>query len=176
MKRLSTHAVITLFVLTCLFRFIQMYVFPVTQDEAYYFYWARFLDFGYFDHPPFIAWLGSLIQFAPSSVFVARLLGGILTCLMFPVILSLAKISGLKDKASIISALALTQLNLAGLLLGFIQTPDLPLAAFWLLAIHEAAYALKEDPKRWISAGIMTGLGLSSKYTMAIIGLSLIHI
>jgi 4-amino-4-deoxy-L-arabinose transferase-like glycosyltransferase len=29
-------------------------IFP---DEAYYWDWHRFLSFGYFDHPPMIAWL-----------------------------------------------------------------------------------------------------------------------
>ncbi|MBC7531378.1 MAG: hypothetical protein H7318_07355, partial [Oligoflexus sp.] len=42
------------------------------QDEAYYFYWARFLDWGYFDHPPLVAWISSLTQVWPASVLAAR--------------------------------------------------------------------------------------------------------
>lgn len=30
---------------------------PLVADEAYYWEWSRHLAFGYFDHPPAIAWL-----------------------------------------------------------------------------------------------------------------------
>jgi len=50
---------------------------PVTQDEAYYFDWARHLAWGYFDHPPGVALLGLGVRLEPGSVFMARL-GGLL--------------------------------------------------------------------------------------------------
>ena len=30
---------------------------PLTADEAYYWLWSQHLAWGYFDHPPMIAWL-----------------------------------------------------------------------------------------------------------------------
>lgn len=29
---------------------------PITGDEALFYWWARFLDYGYYDHPPMVAW------------------------------------------------------------------------------------------------------------------------
>lgn len=29
---------------------------PLTGDEALFYWWARFLDYGYYDHPPMVAW------------------------------------------------------------------------------------------------------------------------
>src|SRR5690606_35693087 len=29
---------------------------PMTGDEALFYWWARFLDYGYYDHPPMVAW------------------------------------------------------------------------------------------------------------------------
>ncbi|SMF33928.1 glycosyltransferase family 39 protein [Pseudobacteriovorax antillogorgiicola] len=174
-RAISIRSIGALCLLTIGFRLLQIAVFPVTQDEAYYFYWAKFPDFGYFDHPPFIAWLASLSNIIPGTPWAARLGGFLLASLMFTVMISLARLAGLKDRSSIYLALLLSQLNLGGLILGFIQTPDLPLAFFWLLALHEAAVAIKIDPRRWLTAGVMTGLGLTSKYTMAIMGLVFLY-
>ena len=33
------------------------FLLPITADEAYYFSWAEELSWGYFDHPPLVAWL-----------------------------------------------------------------------------------------------------------------------
>lgn len=29
---------------------------PLTGDEALFYWWARYLDYGYYDHPPMVAW------------------------------------------------------------------------------------------------------------------------
>ena len=60
-----------------LWRLLMAWVVPVTQDEAYYFDWARSLAWGYFDHPPGVALLGIGVRIAPGSVLAARL-GGVL--------------------------------------------------------------------------------------------------
>ena len=46
---------------------------PITQDEAYYFDWARTLSWGYFHHPPGVALLGVTGLLAPGSALAARL-------------------------------------------------------------------------------------------------------
>lgn len=140
------------------------------QDEAYYFYWARFLDWGYFDHPPLVAWISSLIQVFPSNVLAARAGTILLSVLSIPLMISLFKTSGLRDKESLGTALILASGSLAGILLGYITTPDIPLIFCWIAALHECAKALRDDPKRWLSAGLFTGLGIVGKYTMVLIG------
>ena len=144
---------------------------PVTQDEAYYFYWAKFLDFGYFDHPPMIAWLASPSILFEESTLASRLLGSILTALMVPISISLASCLAKDRNANSVQVVLLSGFSLGALLLGILQTPDLPQAFFWLLALHEAAYALRDNSKRWLTAGVATGLGITSKYTMLLMGL-----
>ena len=118
MKNSTFKALWAIFLVGLLFRAIQIWLFPITMDEAYYFYWSRFPDFGYFDHPPMIAWLGIFGNYFPASPFFSRLGGFLLTTLMFPLFISLLRLHGVQDKKSIIIGAILFQFNLAGILLG----------------------------------------------------------
>jgi hypothetical protein len=143
---------------------------PVTQDEAYYFDWARHLAWGYFDHPPGVALLGLGVWLEPGSVFMARI-GGLLAGLATLVVLDrVYRHCGLTDIRDRVLALMLAGATLAGVAGGVITTPDSVLALTWALALHEAERALTVDPRRWITAGIAIGLGLLGKYTMLLIG------
>lgn len=143
---------------------------PVTQDEAYYFDWARHLAWGYFDHPPGVALLGLGVRLESGSAFMARL-GGLLAGLATLVVLDrLYRRCGLTDVRDRALALLLAGATLAGVAGGVITTPDSVLALAWALALHESERALAVDPRRWITAGIAIGLGLLGKYTMLLIG------
>ncbi|MFW7379494.1 MAG: ArnT family glycosyltransferase [Oligoflexus sp.] len=160
-----------------LFHTLLAYWFPITQDEAYYFYWSRFPDLGYFDHPPMIAWLASLgpMLGLGDSVFSYRF-GGLMTAtVFFPLSISLFHKLGMTRGRSILTAVVLLHFNIAALVFGFINTPDLPLTLFWLLALHEGVAAMKGQPYRWLTAGIATGLGIQSKYSMILIGLVFLY-
>lgn len=170
MKKKSFYLILAIFVMSSLFRLAHSYWFPMTQDESYYSLWSRFMDFGYFDHPPMVAWLGGLGNMFEASPLAARWGGYIISLCMFPIYISLCSLYNIQTKKTVLICLLLFQFNLAHIL-NFMQTPDLPLAFFWLLAIHEASVALKVDPRRWVTAGLVTGLGLTSKYTMLLIGL-----
>lgn len=153
-----------------IWRLVTAALMPVTQDEAYYFDWARHLAWGYFDHPPGVALLGLGVRLEPGSVLMARL-GGLLTGLATLVVLErLYRRCGLTDVRDRALALLLAGATLAGVASGIITTPDSVLAFAWALALHEAERALAADPRRWITAGIAIGLGLLGKYTMFLIG------
>lgn len=47
--------------------------FELAHDEAYYWLFSRHLDWGYFDHPPFMAAVIALFSFLPHSEFAVRL-------------------------------------------------------------------------------------------------------
>ncbi len=151
-------------------RLLIAWILPATQDEAYYFDWARTLAWGYFDHPPGVALLGLGTRLDPGSALVARLgnlLAGTLT------LIALARLyyrSGLTRAADIGLALVLAATTLPGLVGGIVATPDSPLALAWALALHESERALAGDRRRWLTVGIAVGLGLLGKYTMAAIG------
>ncbi|MBO8084971.1 glycosyltransferase [Marichromatium sp. AB32] len=143
---------------------------PVTQDEAYYFDWARTLGWGYFDHPPGVAALGLGTLLEPGSALAARLgtlLAGVLTLV---VLARLYWRAGLTTTATLASALLLACATLPGLIGGVVTTPDTVLALAWALALHESERALGGERRRWITAGIAVGIGLLGKYTMVLIG------
>lgn len=142
---------------------------PITQDEAYYLHWARFIDFGYFDHPPLIAWLTVPGQWLGDPRW-ARAIPVILAMLSFPISVSLFRHFGINSPKRTISAALLFHFSLFGLMFGVLATPDMPLAFFWLCALHEAVAAIEGNPKRWLTAGLFTGLGLLSKFTMLLMG------
>jgi hypothetical protein len=145
-------------------------VLPVTQDEAYYFHWSRALAWGYFDHPPGVAVLGLGTRLAPGSAVAARvgaIMVGLLTLL---VLWRLYRACGLGYGGGLLLALLLAAGTVPGLVGAIVTTPDTLLTFCWALAMHEALAALRGDRRRWLSAGVATGLGLLSKYSMAVIG------
>ena len=143
---------------------------PVIQDEAYYAVWARHLAWGYFDHPPLVALLGQMARFFPGSHFAMRL-GTLVTGLLTVVAgIKLFQALGLEKKHQVPVALLLLYGNVLGLVFGFLATPDTGLMLAWAVALHEAACALRQDERRWITAGIATGCGILAKYTMLLIG------
>ncbi len=147
--------------LTLFFSSLISTLLAITLDEAYYYAWGQKLAFGYFDHPPAVA----LLSYFPQRLGTIFL--GLLTLLLAA---KLFKSCGIEENSTALLLLILFKFNLAGLVSGFLTTPDTPLIFFWLLAIHEAFYALKTNPMRWLTAGLATGLGLLSKYSMVLMG------
>jgi 4-amino-4-deoxy-L-arabinose transferase-like glycosyltransferase len=143
--------------------------FPMVTDEAYYIDWARAPDWpslGFFDHPPVVSWIGALSRFS-NHIFAARL--GVWVCALLTAFFTwrLAK-KILPSSAS--TATALFTSSIGGLASGFLLTPDAGLILAWSLALHEGFCALHANPKRWLTAGLATGFGILSKYTMVLIG------
>jgi hypothetical protein len=143
---------------------------PIVQDEAYYFAWAPHLDWGYFDHPPLVALISWPATIAGGSALIARL-GTLFTglvCLLAAV--RLFRTVGLSTFNALTVATILAFGNLMGLAYGVIATPDTGLILAWVLALNEAALALKGHERRWLTAGMATGIGLWAKYIMLLIG------
>lgn len=151
-------------------------VLPPVQDEAYYSLWSRWPAWGYFDHPPLVAMLaigyGWFSQTIPPVLLplVSRLGTLLLGILTLWVSLRLFRLAGLKEPKARLAALLLSHGNLMGLIYGFLTTPDSALIFCWVLALHEASAALRGQERRWLTAGLATGLGLLAKYTMLLIG------
>jgi len=164
----TTKIFFLLFAIVTLVRLAGAYWLPATTDETYYFLWGKFPDFGYYDHPPAVAWLAWTSVLGPSA-FWARLGTVIASLLTIPLFLSLFRMANIKQSHAVIAAVLLTQFSAAGLIFGFLTTPDVVLNVAWIFAIHEAAKALTVDPRRWVTAGVATGIGLMSKYVMIVI-------
>jgi len=156
-------------VLVTLWRVWAAWMLPVTQDEAYYFDWARSLAWGYFDHPPAVALFGIGTRLDPTSAFAGRLGTILAATLSLVVLVRLYRACNLRGNALVV-AVVVACATLPGLASGVLATPDTALGLAWVLALHEGLAALRGERWRWLSAGIATGLGLLGKYTMALIG------
>ncbi len=70
---LAKKRFLELFVITLLFKILISVKIPITGDEALFVVWARDLSWGYYDHPPMIAWVLAFFSFISSDLFVIRL-------------------------------------------------------------------------------------------------------
>ncbi len=143
--------------------------FPMVTDEAYYIDWARSKDWpslGFFDHPPVVSWIGALSRFL-NHIFAARL--GPWFCAILTAFFTWRLTKKIRP-AGASTATALFTSSIGGLASGFLLTPDTGLMLAWSLALHEGFCALHKNPKRWLTAGLVTGFGILSKYTMVLIG------
>lgn len=148
---------------------------PLMQDEAYYATWAQSLQWGYYDHPPMVAWIGalskalaSLLGMNPQSAAGLRLVSNGLGATLFVVMVSCCRTLAADGKSK---GLSLWPVGgcLAPIVGGVLLTPDIGLLLFVAAAFHETLLALKNHPVRWLSAGLFLGLAVLSKYTAGIV-------
>jgi dolichol-phosphate mannosyltransferase len=137
-------------------------------QEAYYWNYAQHLDIGYLDHPPFTAWLIALATSHRDSEFFVRLPALLSWCVM-------AAYATLYARDAAGPAVALRTALLASalpffFLVGWLMTPDAPLAAAWAAALYYLQRALIDGRSRaWIGAGVAIGVGMLSKYSMILV-------
>ncbi len=138
-------------------------------EEAYYWNYAMHPALGYLDHPPMVAWLihlgtklfgntefgvriFALVCSQLSAFFVYRL-----TCLLY-------------DRAAARTSFLVMQVLPIFFLTGFMMTPDAPLIACWSGALYFLGRVLFAGSLRaWFGFGICLGLGMLSKYTIALL-------
>jgi dolichol-phosphate mannosyltransferase len=139
-------------------------------EETYYWNYSRHLDFGYLDHPPMVAWL---IR-AATAVFGQTEFGvraGALICGTITSIFVYKLTRNLFGAATALAALLLVQALPFFFLSGLLMTPDAPLAAAWAASLYFLERALIGNQFRaWWFAGISLGVGMISKYTIALLG------
>jgi undecaprenyl-diphosphatase len=140
--------------------------FLLIPDEANYWQWSRYLDLGYYDHPPMIAWtIWLATQLFGQTEFAVRLptVLGITLASAYLCLLTARWFSWRTALQVALVSQALLLLNGAAL----IATPDGLLLPCWAAACCHAARAAEEDQLRhWLLTGLWFGLGLLSKYTM----------
>ena len=141
---------------------------PLFYDEAYYFGWAEDLAFGYFSKPPLVAWSIALTTAISESSWAVRLAS--------PLYYSVAAIFVWRTsllwfdaRSAAWAAAVFLSLPLVGFNSMFITT-DAPLLCFWCAALWALSHALQTDRlSYWLLVGVCSGLGLMSKYSMAIL-------
>jgi 4-amino-4-deoxy-L-arabinose transferase-like glycosyltransferase len=120
------RAALIVMALATLLRLLAAALLPLSPDEAYYWQWSREPAFGYFDHPPVVAWLIALstrlFGLSPLAVRLPAVLGATL----LSVLLWHSARQRLDDSTALrlVLFLSLTPLFHLG---GVIITPDTPL-------------------------------------------------
>ncbi|MGH6970776.1 MAG: ArnT family glycosyltransferase, partial [Caulobacteraceae bacterium] len=166
LERLSPAASLALLIgATLAARLLVAALVPLTADEAYYRLWSLKPAFGYFDHPPMIAWwiwLGRhLAGDTPFGVRLAPTLSVAVTTLLT---FDLARQANLSERAAVRAAVWLNATFLIGLG-GEMAVPDAPNALFFTAALCCAFRAMKGRPAWWLAAGAAAGLACLSKYS-----------
>jgi dolichol-phosphate mannosyltransferase len=138
-------------------------------EETYYWSYAQHLDFGYLDHPPMVAWLIRIgTTLFGQTEFGVR--AGALCCGVITSIFVYKLTRNLFGEAAALAALLLAQALPYFFLSGFLMTPDAPLAAAWAASLYFLERALIGNQSRaWLLAGLCLGLGMISKYSIAIL-------
>ena len=154
----------------------------LVPDEAFYWVWSRHLAWGYFDHPPVIAYLIWLGTHLLGSVEIGVRLAAVLMAIGAMVVtVMLARRVLREERAALwVAAMWLTSPLLAGI--GTFFTPDTPAAFFSVCALAFAAMIADRDdhpavgvpPQMsdawlWLLFGLFTGLALLSKYTAVLL-------
>jgi 4-amino-4-deoxy-L-arabinose transferase-like glycosyltransferase len=147
---------------------------PLSPDEAYYFDWSRHLSWGYYDHPPMIAWwIAASVALFGQSAFGVRALA-VLAALPATVAIAIAG-RVLFDARTAGRAALWTNATLLVGVGGFLATPDEPSLLFWTLAVMAFALAVRRRTSGgwWLLAGLCAGLGVDSKLTNLFLGLGI---
>jgi hypothetical protein len=139
----------------------QAFFTQLTSDEGYYWYLSTHLDWGYYDHPPFLPFLIHMGRCIFPGELGVRFLGILLMCLGFYCLIRL-----IDDKKPPAPYLYLILLSVP--LLNYITVvvfPDTPLVAVSIFYLYFYKRFLEHDD--WVSAalmGVTLSLMLYAKY------------
>lgn len=144
--------------------------FDLSPDEAHYWDWSRRLDLSYYSKGPAVAYIIAFFTMIGGNNEVSVRIGAVIIAAIVSLTLYvLAKDIWNSERAGFFAGLlpSITPLYAAGSVL---MTTDAPLLMFWGLAIYFFRKASTQESKaNWFLLGIIIGLGLLSKYTMALI-------
>ena len=138
--------------------------FGLSTDESHYVMYARHLAWGYFDHPPMVAFLGALTSVLGDHAFFYRLGPILCSLLALAVLRSLARTLYADERMAPLT-LILFLLLPVHFLLGIALLPDATLNLFWCAGLWTAWQAF--ETRRWtwwLLTGALFGGMLLSKY------------
>lgn len=157
-------------VYSILLRLLYSGSYELIQEEAYYWNYSRHMAMGYLDHPPVVSvliWLGTHIF--GHSEFGVRFAA--FFCWFFTAWFSSRLTADLFGSKASLNALVLIATLPIFFGAALVITPDAPLISCWagtLFFLHRAL--MGEKSNAWLGVGICLGLGLASKYTIALLG------
>jgi 4-amino-4-deoxy-L-arabinose transferase-like glycosyltransferase len=140
---------------------------PIIDDEGYYWNWSRHLSLSYLDHPPLVAWLDALATSGVRTEWLLRIpvmLATLATTLML--YLLGRELFGTQVG---IRAAALHLAVPVFALQAIHAIPDPLLYVWWAAGLWTFWRAVQGDRAMWWGCGLTLGLGVLSKYPMAVL-------
>lgn len=160
----TTRGVGLFLLLLTVFRFWYAATHELIQDEAYYWQWARHLDWGYYDNTPFAALVIRVFITLLGSNPIGVRAGAILSAFVAAAfIYLLAK----RLLGRPVAALAVLIANVIPFFAGgaILMTHDPVQVALWSATLYVVHRALTEPPswRWWLGAGVLAGLTAQAK-------------
>ncbi|WP_267145436.1 ArnT family glycosyltransferase [Myxococcus guangdongensis] len=152
----------------------------LAPQEAYYWQYARHLDWSYLDHPPLCAWLMALSTYFVGDSELALRLPAILSSAALSCVLYSLGTRLYSPAVGLLTAVAANATVLFGLG-AVVMTPDVPLVLAWASALRVLCELVLPDGAgpgrfawRWYLMGLLCGLGMLSKYTAGLLPLQVL--
>lgn len=144
---------------------------PFTGDEAYFYFWGRNPDWGFYDHPPMIGWWLAALLAVSDHPMVLRL-----PTLLLPPAMAFVTRRALAPHGEAVSYGTATLLLLAPLnAVNVAVTTDTPLIAFSFLAMATYLRALRTTRAiDYLLAGAWIGGALLSKYFAVLLAVAIV--
>ncbi|WP_152285487.1 ArnT family glycosyltransferase [Flavicella marina] len=155
---------VAILIVVALLNILQSYSTELLQDEAYYWMYSKYLDWGYFDHPPLVAIYIFVSDFLFSDELGVRFISAIQYSLTVYLLWTLIDIPN-KYKYGQLFLLTVLSTFLFNVY-GFITVPDTPLLFF--MAIYLIAYKnilSTGRSKHYVLLSVAIAGLLYSKYT-----------
>ncbi len=164
MKRWQ-NATIALIAIMTFIRLVFIASSDLSDTEAYYVSWSRWLDLSYYDHPPLVAWSTWLVEHVfGQSAFTLRLVTvactAIFTFLLYRLTMKMFSARAAFVAVAIVSALP------AFAMTSVLVNPEGLLAPLWL-AFLILLWDLRDHDEAWrpLALGAVIGVGFLAKYT-----------
>jgi len=154
-----------------LFRLFYIQIIELAPDEAYYWTWSKQLQWGYYDHPPLVAFIIWISTKLAGDTELGVRLGWVIMGTLSAFFTYRLGSEMFKNAAIGFWAACLINIILLMATGAVIVTPDGPQGLCWILAIYLLGKAINGEKKiLWYAGGIVFGVGLLAKYTMALLG------
>lgn len=161
-QKQTTDRYLFIFLLVWVFvNLVQAAFMDLHADEAYYWMYSKFLDWGYFDHPPMVAFFIKIGDSIAHSALSLRFVTVISTTLAIYVLWKTlsARLKNIRLFVLLISSLLVFHMY------GFITTPDAPLLLFIVLFFYAYQHYVKADSYKWaVILALIIACLLYSKY------------
>jgi hypothetical protein len=141
---------------------------PISNGEAYYYSWSRFLDWSYYDHPPLVAWMVRATTLFGSSPAAIRL-GPVLAAGAFGILVYHLAERLFRPRAAFFALVLVTALPVF-LASSFVLNPEAPLAPLWVAFLFVLEGMRRRDGwHRPLLAGVLLGAAFLAKYTAVLL-------